>query len=712
MASEGGWKTYRDFVLRIEPAQQGRYRVEAEGPGGEAEAQFTFPFDDKDLKIFLLEVGRPRQAVSRGRVPEPMQQTVDFGQRLFDAVIHSSVRDVFIRARHDAEQAGEGLRLQLRLADAPELADLPWEFLYDGRDFLALSDETPIIRYLELPNPPRPMRVDLPLRILVSISSPDDLPPLDVESERAKIERSLQHLTARGLVEIDFTDDASLPTLQRTLRQARGAGRPYHVWHYIGHGMFDPTSEASVLAFTSEGGTSYHVGGFQLGTLFNSYPDLRLALLNACEGARASREDPFAGVAAALIERGIPAVIGMQFEITDRAAITFSGEFYAALVDGLPVDAALIEARRAVFFLPNWVEWATPVLFMRVRDGQLFNISAEARSRVKTDHDVVLPVGRGGETGVSAGETGAQPALGDPPVLSGIGGPVEGQEFPLTALITTIGRGEDNLITLPDRRASRNHARFERRGDGLWVADLGSTNGTFVNGERIEGERRLYEGDEVEIGSARFVATGTAFAEGESWQDIVPQDVIPPDDVSPDETFAWSGPPADEPQSFAWTAGFLDRMQWILSGHGFFLENNVMVGGYQFLLGAKGKSSAGVYPNLDTFFVFAELPFLTLDGLRGFSAAGWEYASQRRSSMFLPFLVFPVVIVAGLDLMTAQAIESAAHPLHPNSYEYPVVIDNVAGAVYYSKQIPLQGGMNYPAFMQVINYYLGQALFS
>jgi hypothetical protein len=711
MASEGGWKTYRDFILRIEPAEQGRYRVEAEGPGGEADALFSLPFDDKDLKIFLLEVGRPRQAVSRGRVPEPMQQTVNFGQRLFDAVMQGSVRDVFVRARHDAEQAGEGLRLQLRLADAPELADLPWEFLYDGRDFLALSDETPIIRYLELPNPPRPMRVDLPLRILVSISSPDDLPPLDVDAERAKIERSLRHLTARGLVEVDFADDASLPTLQRTLRQARGAGRPYHVWHYIGHGMFDPTSEASVLAFTSESGTSYHVGGFQLGTLFNSYPDLRLALLNACEGARASQADPFAGVAAALVERGVPAVIGMQFEITDRAAITFSGEFYAALVDGLPVDAALIEARRAVFFLPNWVEWATPVLFMRVRDGQLFDISAETRDRVKTDHDVVLPIGRSDDAGLSAGETGAQPTLGDPPILSGVGGSVEGQEYPLTALITTIGRGEDNLITLPDRRASRDHARFERRGDGLWIVDLGSTNGTFVNGERIEGEHRLYEGDEIEIGSARFIATGTDFAEAESWQDIVPPDVVPQDAPPPDETFMGSIPPA-EPQMPSWTAGFLDRMRWILGGHGFYIEQGIMMGNYQLMLGAKGKSSAGMYPNLDTFFAFTELPFLTLDGLYAYSTVGWEYASQRRSSMFLPFIVFPVAIVAGVDFMTAQAVEGAAHPQHPNSYEYPVVIDYAAGAVYYSKQIPLQGGMNYPAFMQIINYYLGQALFS
>jgi hypothetical protein len=62
----------------------------------------------------------------------------------------------------------------------------------------------------------------------------------------------------------------------------------------------------------------------------------------------------------------------MQFEITDRAAIIFAEELYAALVEGLPVDAALAETRKAIYGDGNDIEWGTPVLFMRVRDGQLF----------------------------------------------------------------------------------------------------------------------------------------------------------------------------------------------------------------------------------------------------------------------------------------------------------------------------------------------------
>ena len=120
------------------------------------------------------------------------------------------------------------------------------------------------------------------------------------------------------------------------------------------------------------------VSGSQLGTMLADHTTLRLAVLNACEGARTSVEDPFAGVAASLVQREIPAVIAMQFEITDRAAIVFAHEFYAALADGYPVDSAVAEARKAIFADANDIEWGTPVLFMRVPDGRIFDVAPRA----------------------------------------------------------------------------------------------------------------------------------------------------------------------------------------------------------------------------------------------------------------------------------------------------------------------------------------------
>ena len=128
------------------------------------------------------------------------------------------------------------------------------------------------------------------------------------------------------------------------------------------------TSDADdgVLLFEDEQGRGRRVSGVQLGTILADEVSLRLAVLNSCEGGRSSFQDPFSGVATSLIEREIPAVIGMQFEITDRAAIVFAGEFYAALADGLPVDSSVAEARKAIYADENDIEWGTPVLFMRV----------------------------------------------------------------------------------------------------------------------------------------------------------------------------------------------------------------------------------------------------------------------------------------------------------------------------------------------------------
>jgi pSer/pThr/pTyr-binding forkhead associated (FHA) protein len=65
----------------------------------------------------------------------------------------------------------------------------------------------------------------------------------------------------------------------------------------------------------------------------------------------------------------------------------------------------------------------------------------------------------------------------------------------------TIGRGNQNDIAIAtDEYASARHARFEPRQDGVWVQDLGSTNGTFLNGTRLDRPRRLSVGDIIRIG--------------------------------------------------------------------------------------------------------------------------------------------------------------------------------------------------------------------
>jgi hypothetical protein len=77
----------------------------------------------------------------------------------------------------------------------------------------------------------------------------------------------------------------------------------------------------------------------------------------------------------------------------------------------------------------------------------------------------------------------------------------EGQDFELDSAQLTIGRGRQNDIAIAaDEYASARHARFEPRQDGVWVQDLGSTNGTYLNGARLDRPRRLTQGDIVRVG--------------------------------------------------------------------------------------------------------------------------------------------------------------------------------------------------------------------
>ena len=77
----------------------------------------------------------------------------------------------------------------------------------------------------------------------------------------------------------------------------------------------------------------------------------------------------------------------------------------------------------------------------------------------------------------------------------------EGEVYSIDSNALTVGRGGDNNLALEaDEYASSRHARFEPRRDGVYIEDMGSTNGTYVNGIRLSGDRRLAPGDVVRIG--------------------------------------------------------------------------------------------------------------------------------------------------------------------------------------------------------------------
>jgi pSer/pThr/pTyr-binding forkhead associated (FHA) protein len=81
----------------------------------------------------------------------------------------------------------------------------------------------------------------------------------------------------------------------------------------------------------------------------------------------------------------------------------------------------------------------------------------------------------------------------------------EGDELALNSSALLLGRGSDNDVNLArDEFASSKHARVEPRRDGVWVEDVGSTNGTYLNGIRLTTAKRLAPGDVVRIGETEL----------------------------------------------------------------------------------------------------------------------------------------------------------------------------------------------------------------
>ena len=365
---------YLDFDLSFERSDDRYVARVLNSPGGQASATFSPPFSDLEVENFLLRVGRSRRTVRRIESPELVFAKL-FGGKLFSEVFAGEVHTCLRNSLDDAARQNVGLRLRLHLAGAPALADLPWEFLYNAtlNRFLGLSIETPVVRYLELPERIRPVAVKPPLRVLMMISSPTDYPRLDVEREADKMREALAELEQRGVVMVERLEDATLSELQRRLRQ-----REYHIFHFVGHGGFDEQAQDGILVLEDQEERGRRVSAQFIGTLLHDHRPLRLAILNACEGARASRADPFAGTAQTLVQQGVPAVIAMQFEVTDDAAICFTREFYSAIAGGYPVDAALGESRKAIFADVSEIEWGTPVLYMRAPDGRIFDVEPVA----------------------------------------------------------------------------------------------------------------------------------------------------------------------------------------------------------------------------------------------------------------------------------------------------------------------------------------------
>lgn len=287
----------------------------------------------------------------------------DLGSRLFDLVIRSAVRDLFVTAtaRRDGFVPFE------LFVESSALASWPWEYLFDTTTKMFVCREFhPVSRSIfdqALPIAVGSARERL--RLLVAIGSSTDDGEIDAREEVRLLETVFGSYLKPDRFEI-VAKRLSALELTTLLQSKRGQ---FDILHFLGHSGFDLARGEGYLRFmTPRAGqaTKLYANDFAQAAADSR---IHLAFLNACEtGRSAVAEDPArSSVAAALLGRGIPAVVAHQFSVPDIGAHFFAGVFYDVLSSGKPLIDAMRAGRAAMGLAEDgrFFDWGIPVLYTR-----------------------------------------------------------------------------------------------------------------------------------------------------------------------------------------------------------------------------------------------------------------------------------------------------------------------------------------------------------
>jgi hypothetical protein len=377
--------------FRLDVVETGeQWVVTCTTPHGKAVSRIPAPFSTDVLHRVLADI---EKALIRSYSPvttrraAPVDRAVrEFGETLSDAVLTGDVRRLFDRCREDARERQTSLRILLD-TDGPNVSVIPWEFTVDPNahdEYLALR--VPIIRSPHLIGPVSSSRVALPLRVLGVSARPVDLPALDTQRERDDISKAFWQCLTPGDVHIEWLHEDRWAELAEAIRS-----HPWHVLHIMSHGGFDPETGGGYIQLSGENGTARPISAVDLARLISENPSLRLIVLNACESAFSSAEGIFTSTAEKLVREGVPAVVAMQYEITDTAALEFASSFYGQIAQGVPVDRAMTRAREAVKMKNDSLEWATPVLFLSSEETQIFEVPEQAHAMRHQERGQLTP---------------------------------------------------------------------------------------------------------------------------------------------------------------------------------------------------------------------------------------------------------------------------------------------------------------------------------
>lgn len=336
--------------------------------------------EDATADAVAVEDARPGLRDAAGVLATGSDERIvqEIGSQLFEFIFQRKILDLYQECFQASRREEKPFLIRLRVND-PALAYAPWETMYDkkNRFYVTTSQSTPFTRAIDDYAEERRMCAARPIRMLgmaarVKVLNGIALDEIEVDAEQVVIKKALGELNDGKRLKLSWIPSAKARDLNR--RFLRGDdGKRWDLFHFIGHGGHDPERQMGFIVVQEEGGsrgTRLYADALKV---FLTQPGQTpsLVVLNSCSGAQAEPGSLFSSTAAELIQGGVPAVIAMQFEISDNMGVAFADTFYTYLSDNVSIQSALAHTR-AELKARQFAEWISPVLYMRGLDGEIF----------------------------------------------------------------------------------------------------------------------------------------------------------------------------------------------------------------------------------------------------------------------------------------------------------------------------------------------------
>ncbi len=364
--------TYRIRVANYQSVQVEKWDDQYQNLG---EPSGVFRYQEKFEEITPL-----LKMVQEGELND-LEKARALGETLFDILFNDVLRYDFVQFYNQVVHQEERLlRVELDIDEQkmPEVAALPWEFLCLpkranlGTIWLAIAPNLVFSRWRSQGIPAQPIQLDQDekLKIALVISTPPDLPTVAYEPVQKALEKLVSEQPNR-IELLPIVSSANPEKIDIILSK-----KP-HIFHFIGHGRLlneSDRQEGQIALVDPDFDEAMWVNADYFSELLNQHRP-GVVMLQACESGMLSESQAFVGVASSIVAQNIPVVVAMQYEVNNSTASRFARGFYEQLAADQPVDIATQHGRRSIALGSTQYrkrDFATPVIFMRVKDGYLF----------------------------------------------------------------------------------------------------------------------------------------------------------------------------------------------------------------------------------------------------------------------------------------------------------------------------------------------------